>query len=142
MRVFIVHAHHKPRSFNGSLTREASAVLDAAGHSVLVSDLYAMGFNPVSDRSNFITAKDPNYLHQQTEEIHASENDGFSPDIKVEMDKLSWCDVLILQFPLWWFGCRRFSKVGLIESLRCAGPTEAGGITIVGHLPVSGLCVR
>jgi NAD(P)H dehydrogenase (quinone) len=104
MRVFIVHAHHEPRSFNGSLTREASAVLDAAGHSVLVSDLYAMGFNPVSDRSNFITAKDPNYLHQQTEEIHASENDGFSPDIKVEMDKLSWCDVLILQFPLWWFG--------------------------------------
>jgi NAD(P)H dehydrogenase (quinone) len=104
MRVFIVHAHHEPKSFNGSLTRHATTALEAAGHAVVVSDLYAMGFNPVSDRRNFITTKDPNFLHQQSEEIYASENKGFAPDIRAEMDKLSWCDVLILQFPLWWFG--------------------------------------
>jgi NAD(P)H dehydrogenase (quinone) len=104
MRVFIVHAHHEPKSFNGSLTQRAKEVLQSANHEVIVSDLYAMGFNPVSDRGNFTTTKDPNYLHQQTEEIYASEKEGFSTDIKAEMDKLSWCDVFLLQFPLWWFG--------------------------------------
>jgi len=104
MRVFIVHAHHEPKSFNASLTAQAKAALGAARHEVVVSDLYSMGFNPVSDRRNFTTTKDPGYLHQQTEEIHALENGGFAAEIKVEMDKLSWCDVLVLQFPLWWFG--------------------------------------
>ena len=104
MRVFIVHAHHEPKSFNGALTRKATSILAAAGHEVVVSDLYAIGFNPVSDRRNFTTTKDPNYLHQQAEEIHAGEKEGFAADIKAEMDKLSWCDALVLQFPLWWFG--------------------------------------
>ena len=50
MRVFIVHAHHEPKSFNGAMTQEAIAALRPAGHEVIVSDLYSMGFNPVSDR--------------------------------------------------------------------------------------------
>jgi len=65
LRVFIVHAHHEPKSFNGAMTREATAALQAAGHQVVVSDLYAMGFNPVSDRRNFLTVKDPELLRQQ-----------------------------------------------------------------------------
>ena len=55
MRVFIVHAHPEERSFNGAMTRMASETLAAAGHDVLVSDLYRMGFDPVSDRRNFVT---------------------------------------------------------------------------------------
>jgi NAD(P)H dehydrogenase (quinone) len=54
MRVFIVHAHHEPASFNGAMTRAATAALAGAGHEALVSDLYAMGFNPVSGRHNFM----------------------------------------------------------------------------------------
>jgi NAD(P)H dehydrogenase (quinone) len=49
MRVLIVHAHHEPQSFNGAMTREATAALLAAGSEVIVSDLYAMQFDPVSD---------------------------------------------------------------------------------------------
>ncbi|SFQ04682.1 Flavodoxin-like fold [Mesorhizobium sp. NFR06] len=52
MRIFIVHAHPEPDSFNGALTRAAQEALAAAGHEVVVSDLYAMAFNPVSDRRN------------------------------------------------------------------------------------------
>ena len=44
MRVFIVHAHPEPRSFNSAMTREATHALRAAGHDVDTSDLYAMGF--------------------------------------------------------------------------------------------------
>ena len=52
MRVFIVHAHPEPKSFNGAMTRAASEALREAGHEIEVSDLYAMGFNPVSGRGN------------------------------------------------------------------------------------------
>ncbi|MGT2466349.1 NAD(P)H-dependent oxidoreductase [Mesorhizobium atlanticum] len=64
-----------------------------------------MGFNPVSDRRNFTTVRDANYYRQQAEEAEVPPvADGFAPDIQAEMDKLFWCDALILQFPLWWFG--------------------------------------
>ena len=100
MRIFIVHAHPEPNSFNGALTSAAQGALSAAGHEVVVSDLYAMGFNPVSDRRNFTTVRDATYYRQQAEEANAAAHDGFAPDIHAEMDKLFWCDVLILQFPL------------------------------------------
>ena len=44
MRVFIVHAHPEPQSFNGALTRVAAETLASSGHEVVISDLYAMGF--------------------------------------------------------------------------------------------------
>jgi len=104
MRVFIVDAHPEPQSFNSAMTREATHALRAAGHDVDISDLYAMGFNPVSDRRNFVTVHNPEYYRQQSEEAYAAAHEGFAPDIQAEMDKLFRCDVLILQFPLWWFG--------------------------------------
>ena len=64
MKYFIVHAHTEPQSFNGALTYQAQEVLKAAGHEVIVSDLYAMQFDPVSDRRNFTSQKDPNYFKQ------------------------------------------------------------------------------
>jgi hypothetical protein len=68
MRVFIVRAHHEPASFNGAMMRAAVAALSANGHEVMVSDLYAMGFDPVSDRRNFVSTKDPDRLRQQAED--------------------------------------------------------------------------
>jgi NAD(P)H dehydrogenase (quinone) len=120
MRVLIVHAHHEPHSFNGAMTREAATALVAAGSEVVVSDLYAMRFDPVSDRRNFVDIKDPGRLHQQTEEAHASQHNGFVPALQAEMDKLTWCDVLILQFPLWWFGMPAILK-GWIDRVFAVG---------------------
>ena len=104
MKVFIVHAHHEPKSFNGALTEAAVAALTDAGHEVRVSDLYAMDFDPISDRRNFTTVGEADYLKQQVEEWHASKNDGFAADIEAELEKLDWCDVLIFPIPIWWFG--------------------------------------
>jgi NAD(P)H dehydrogenase (quinone) len=120
MRVLIVHAHHEPQSFNGALTREAAAALLAAGSDVVVSDLYAMQFDPVSDRRNFVGVKDPVRLSQQVEETHASANHGYVHALQAEMDKLAWCDTLILQFPLWWFGMPAILK-GWVDRVFAVG---------------------
>lgn len=126
MKVFIVHAHHEPQSFNGAMTREAVATLEAADHDVIVSDLYAMGFDPVSDRRNFVTVADPDRLSQQVEESHASRVGGYAPDLQAEMDKLAWCDVLIFQFPFWWFGMPAILK-GWVDRVFALGRAYGGG---------------
>jgi NAD(P)H dehydrogenase (quinone) len=126
MRVFIVHAHHEPKSFNGAMTQEAVAALRPAGHEVIVSDLYSMGFNPVSDRRNFVTTANADYLRQQAEEIHASENEGFALDIRAELEKLFWCDALIFQFPLWWFGLPAILK-GWVDRVFAMRRVYGGG---------------
>jgi NAD(P)H dehydrogenase (quinone) len=126
MRVFIVHAHPEPRSFNGAMTRVATEALAAAGHETKVSDLHAMGFNPVSDRRNFTTVHNPEILRQQAEEAHAAAHDGFAPELQAEMDKLFWCDALILQFPLWWFGLPAILK-GWVDRVFASGGRIYGG---------------
>lgn len=45
-KVLIVYAHQEPRSLNGSLKDVAVAELSQQGCSVIVSDLYAMNFEP------------------------------------------------------------------------------------------------
>ena len=126
MRVFIVHAHHEPTSFNGALTREATAALRAAGHEAAVSDLYAMGFDPVSDRRNFTTVADPERLKQQREEEYASAHDGYVRELQAEMDRLAWCDVLVFQFPLWWLGLPAILK-GWVDRVFAVGRAYGGG---------------
>jgi NAD(P)H dehydrogenase (quinone) len=126
MRIFIVHAHPEPQSFNGALTSAAQDALRAAGHEVEISDLYGMAFNPVSDRSNFLTVHDPDIFRQQSEEAHAAAHDGFAPEIQAEMDKLFWCDALILQFPLWWFGLPAILK-GWVDRVFASGGRIYGG---------------
>lgn len=126
MKVFIVHAHAEPQSFNGTLTRHAQAVLEAAGHQVQVSDLCEMKFNAVSDHHNFVTIKNPSYYRQQTEEVYATETDGFAEEIQAEIDKLDWCDVLIFQFPLWWFSVPAILK-GWVDRVFAMGRIYGGG---------------
>jgi NAD(P)H dehydrogenase (quinone) len=126
MNVLIVFAHPEPRSFNGALFDTAVRELEAAGHTVVTSDLYRMGFNPVSDRHNFKTVKDPDYLKLQVEETHATEYDGFAPGIETEIRKLEACDLLILQFPMWWFGLPAILK-GWADRVLAMGRTYGYG---------------
>ncbi len=104
MRVFVVYWHPEPQSFNAAQFHKACATLRAAGHEVMASDLHEMNFDPVSSRKNFSTVKDPHYLKPQIEEMFATESGGFADEIESEINKIEWCDIMILQFPLWWFG--------------------------------------
>lgn len=126
MKVLIVYAHPEPKSFNGALLREAVRVLESEGHEVIVSDLYAMNWNPCSDRANFTTVSDSDFLKLQDEEIYAGRHGGFAPDIQAEMDKLLACDALIFQFPMWWFSMPAILK-GWVDRVLAAGVTYGGG---------------
>ena len=125
MKVFVVLAHPEHQSFNGAMFRTAVETLGAGGHEVRTSDLHAMQFNPVSGRHNFITVKDPTYFKQQVEELHATEAYGFAEDIESEIQKIEWCDLMIWQFPLWWFGVPGILK-GWVDRVFAMGPTNGG----------------
>ncbi len=103
MRVLIVYAHPEPKSFNGAMKDLAVDILSAAGHSVTVSDLYAQGFNPVAGAHDFTRRVDPTCLDLGVEQANAARTGAFAPDVQAEIDKLMAADLLILQFPFWWY---------------------------------------
>lgn len=103
MRYLIVFAHPEPRSLNAALKDHAVRALIEHGHDVEVSDLYAMGFKAIADADDF-PARDAEtrlVYHRASGEAYASGVQ--SPDIAAEQAKLLWADVVVLQFPLWWF---------------------------------------
>ena len=83
--VLIVHAHHEPKSFCSALKDTTQSIFEASGARVQVSDLYAEKFNPVSDRNNFTTVADPDFLKQRREEEYATTRNGFVPELEAEM---------------------------------------------------------
>lgn len=103
MKILIVLAHPEPTSFNGAMFQTATETLQQAGHEVRTSDLYRMNFNPVSDRNNFTSIRNSSFLKLQLEEIYATEVNGFVPELSAEQEKIEWCDLMIWQFPFWWF---------------------------------------
>jgi NAD(P)H dehydrogenase (quinone) len=104
MRVLIVYAHPEPNSFNGAMKDVAVETLSGLGHEVEVSDLYAMDFAAGTTRRDFTTVANPDYLKYQAEERHALEHDGFAADVAGEIARLDAADLLIFQFPIYWFG--------------------------------------
>jgi NAD(P)H dehydrogenase (quinone) len=103
MRYFIVYAHPEPASFNGSLKDYAVEHLTAQGHEVRVSDLYRMRFKAVADADDFPARDRAQRLvyHQASSEAYAAGQQ--REDIRAEQEKLIWADIVVLQFPLWWF---------------------------------------
>ncbi|WP_296746892.1 NAD(P)H-dependent oxidoreductase [Mesorhizobium sp.] len=105
MNVLIIYAHPEPKSFNGAMKDLAVETLTQAGHSVVVSDLYAMGFNPVAGPGDMTgERKDPDFFSLQREQTAAYEVGRLSADINAEIEKLKQADFLLFQFPVWWFG--------------------------------------
>lgn len=99
----IVLAHPEPRSLNGMLTQVAAETLTGLGFAVEVSDLYAQGFQPAAGRADFRTLANPERLGYVHEQRHASASRGYAKDILREQDRVAKADLLIFQFPLWWY---------------------------------------
>jgi NAD(P)H dehydrogenase (quinone) len=105
VNALIVYAHPEPKSFNGAMKDLAVEALSAAGHEVVVSDLYAMGFNPVAGPADMTGERaDSGFFSLQKEQTAAYESGTLMPDIAAEIEKLRRADIVILQFPVWWFG--------------------------------------
>jgi NAD(P)H dehydrogenase (quinone) len=120
MNVLIVYAHPEPRSLNGSLRDFAVRRLQEAGHRVQVSDLYAMRWNPVVDKQDDLAFRAGERFDVSEASKQAYDNSTQSADIAAEQDKLRWADVLILQFPLWWFTMPAILK-GWIDRVYACG---------------------
>ncbi|HEY4456362.1 MAG TPA: NAD(P)H-dependent oxidoreductase [Pseudonocardiaceae bacterium] len=102
MNVLWVLAHPEERSLNAALHRNGLAALTEAGHRVEVSDLYAMKWNPVVDRDDYCSGDER--LHVDKASQRAFQAGTLNQDVQAEQAKLDRADLLVLQFPLWWFG--------------------------------------
>ncbi len=103
MNVLIVFAHPEPRSLNAALREVAVEELKAQGHAVQVSDLYAMNWKTEIDRADFPNLDTDTRMKVAAASAGAFASGALTEDVKAEQEKLLWADVLILQFPLWWF---------------------------------------
>jgi NAD(P)H dehydrogenase (quinone) len=125
-KVLIVHAHPEQKSFCSGLRVTSEKYFVGQGDLVQVSDLYSMGFDPVGDQRDFKSISNPAYFKYQIEQINASKSNGFTEELKAEMDKLVWCDILIFNFPLWWFGLPAILK-GWVDRVFAMGLVYGDG---------------
>jgi NAD(P)H dehydrogenase (quinone) len=103
MKVLLVFAHPESRSLNGALRDIAVEELAAQGHEVRISDLYANHWKSEVDRADFPSLPPGERFVPAAASKYAFEGNTLTEDVKAEIGKLLWADVLILQFPLWWF---------------------------------------
>lgn len=102
MKTLIVYAHPEPKSLNSSLKDLAVTTLEAAGHEVRVSDLYAMNWKAVVDATDYGSeASSP--LKVAVDSGRAFDAGTLTADVLAEQEKLLWADTVIFQFPLWWY---------------------------------------
>jgi NAD(P)H dehydrogenase (quinone) len=79
VRALWVLAHPDQGSLNGRLRDSGVRALRGIGWEVAESDLYRDGFDPVLVKAG-------------------------GEDVRVEQEKLRSADLLVVQFPLWWYG--------------------------------------
>ena len=110
MNVLIVYAHPQPRSLNGALRDFTVQHLEAAGHHVQVSDLYAMQWKTTIDERDAPQRNASEPFHASLDSKQAFLAGTQSADIAREQEKLRWADTVIFQFPLWWFSMPAIMK--------------------------------
>jgi NAD(P)H dehydrogenase (quinone) len=120
MKILYVYAHPEPKSFNAALRDTALSALQEKGHEVKLSDLYAIKFNPVLSASDFPERKNLDVFNPFLEAIKASKTGAFSPDIKEEMEKVRWSDIMIFQFPIYFTAMPAIMK-GWIDRVLAPG---------------------
>lgn len=125
MNVLIVHAHNEPQSFNTSMKNLAVEVFREQGHEVVVSDLYADKFNPVATADDFRLRANSEYLVYALEQRNGYNTGTLSPDIQAELDKIKWADLIIFNFPIYWFGMPAIMK-GWIDRVFVSGYCYGG----------------
>ena len=102
MNVLVVFAHPEPKSLNGTLKDLAVKKLKDIGNKVKVSDLYHMRFKAILDPDDFLELENSDRFSPIMEQIHAAQTNSFASDIKEEMERVKWADLIIFQFPIWY----------------------------------------
>ncbi|WP_424355870.1 NAD(P)H-dependent oxidoreductase [Methanobacterium sp. MBAC-LM] len=102
MNVLIIFAHPEPNSLNGVMKDLTAKTLRDNGHEVKISDLYGMRFKAVLDENDFSQRQNSEQFNPMMEQVNAVGTGSLSQDIKDEVEKIKWADMLIFQFPVWW----------------------------------------
>lgn len=110
MNVLIVYAHPERQSFNAALKQTAVDTFLSQGHQVQVSDLYAMHWQAAISGSDFPERADNQFLDVSREQEHAFSQHCIAPDIQAEQEKVRWSDLIIFQFPIWWYAMPAIMK--------------------------------
>jgi NAD(P)H dehydrogenase (quinone) len=97
-----LYAHPRHGSFNHRLFQEGTTALGEQ-YAVSTSDLHAQGFDPVlSLRDLGDLATVPGNLAEQAGEAYLRGQ--AAPDVLEEQAKVADAELLVIQFPLWWYG--------------------------------------
>lgn len=87
MKALVIFSHPNQDSFNGAVLKTVQEALGKGQHEVKVKDLYRMNWNPL------LSVADLQQLYS-----------GSVPDdIAAEQKDVSWADMLIFIYPIWWF---------------------------------------
>ncbi|WP_266158111.1 NAD(P)H-dependent oxidoreductase [Dyella silvatica] len=103
MNVLLVYAHPEPRSLNGSMRDFMVDRLRSSGHAVQLSDLYAMHWKASLDAEDFPQRDATQRFDPSMDSRHAFVEGTQIADVVAEQDKLRWADLVLFQFPMWWF---------------------------------------
>jgi NAD(P)H dehydrogenase (quinone) len=120
VNVLIVFAHPEPKSLNGALKNVSVSTLKENGHQVKVSDLYEMKFKANLEQDDFLNRENSDRFNPLMEQLHAAQTNSFARDIKEEMEKVEWADLIIFQFPIWYGGMPAIMK-GWTERVFASG---------------------
>ena len=121
-KVLIVYAHQEPRSFNGSLKKVAVDELNEQGCTFTVSDLYAMDFEPRATRKDGTGAlSNPEFFSYGVEVYEAYKKRSLTSDIIDKQKKVQEADLVIFQFPLYWFSIVPAILKGWMDRVLCQG---------------------
>lgn len=99
--------------------------LQARGHSVVVSDLYDMNWNPVASAADFGSRSHPDYLVYALEQRHNCQEQTLAADIRSELQKLLDADLVIFNFPIYWFSMPAIMK-GWLDRVLVSGICYGG----------------
>uniref|UniRef100_A0A672M2T7 Flavodoxin-like fold domain-containing protein n=1 Tax=Sinocyclocheilus grahami TaxID=75366 RepID=A0A672M2T7_SINGR len=117
----IVYAHQSPASFNAAARDVAVQALTKQGYKVLVSDLYAMNFKASATAEDIKgDLKNPEHFIYNNEMMVAWQDGRLSDDIAEEQHKLEQAELVIFQFPLYWFSIPAIMK-GWIDRVLTQG---------------------
>jgi len=101
-KALIVFVHPEARSLNGHLKDITVRVLQELNYEVTVSDLYNENFKPLFEKSDYPFYQDETFSPGKANGMSVALNQ-LSADVRREKDRLTEAELIIFQFPVWWF---------------------------------------
>jgi NAD(P)H dehydrogenase (quinone) len=120
MNVHLVVAHPEKTSFNLALHQIAINTFKKKDINTSVTNLYSEKFTANAGHADVFNFPKEESYNLAKAQRWAQKNKSFSEDIKTEQQKLLLSDLLILQFPLWWWSYPAILK-GWIDRVLSSG---------------------